>query len=219
VSRYPANIALERALGHTFSDSSLLRSALSHPIVSLDKEARQAFQRLEFLGDRVLALAVASMLFNSRPGDAEGEMTVKLISLVRKEYIAGVARRLDVPSFLGYSAANDSVLADTMEAIIGAIHLDAGVTAALNFVKDHWRERPDDGTKDSKTQLQELAQQRFKALPRYEVLSVTGPAHNPVFLIEVAVGDAYRARAEGSSKREAQTKAAAICMVEINKVS
>ena len=209
----------ERALGallnHEFSDWSLLREALTHPSVSGDLN----YQRLEFLGDRILGVIIAERLFQDFADIDEGDMALRYNDLVRKETLAGVAKALGLSPFVILSAGEDdsggrtkpAILADICEAIIGALYLDGGLEKARAFILDHWQELVSsvaETEKDGKTRLQEWSQARGLSTPRYKELSREGPDHAPVFTIKASLTNGMSAIATGRSKRAAEQKAA-----------
>jgi len=208
-------------LGHRFADPRLLAEALTHPSAHARRGSpRQSYERLEFLGDRVLGLVVAEALWRRFPDEAEGELTRRHTGLVRRESLVEVARALGLGAFVILSQGeaqagardNPSVLADACEAVIAALYLDGGIEAARGFVHRYW-EPLLQGTatppRDAKTALQEWAQGRGRGLPTYETVSVAGPAHKRVFTVSARVEGAEPATASGSSKRAAETAAAA----------
>ncbi|MEQ9813894.1 MAG: ribonuclease III [Azospirillaceae bacterium] len=212
---------LEDRLGHRFADPALLHEALSHASLSGDRPGGGApsYQRLEFLGDRVLGLVMADWLLERFPGESEGKIAKRFAALVRGEACAAVARQIDLGAHIrltpGEEGAGgrdkDSVLADACEAVIGALYRDGGLEAAARFIRSAWdpqvahhREPP----REPKTALQEWAQGRALPLPVYETLERSGPDHAPVFRIRVSVAQSGSAEAEGASKREAERMAA-----------
>jgi ribonuclease-3 len=210
---------VERALGHRFVRRALLAEALRHRSAAHEQGAPSS-ERLEFLGDAALSHAVAALLFARWPQVSEGELTRARAALVRKATLArlaqeiGVGKALDLGSNLEAAEAGPSVLADALEALLGALLLDAGwrrfqVTVRRLFVP--LAERLDPAQlilAEPKTALQQLAQQRGFALPAYRHVEVRGPAHRQVFVVEVEFGGVALARGEGSSKRAAQQDAA-----------
>ena len=216
----PPLAELEAAIGHAFADPKLLARALTHvSAVQTDAQRSETYQRLEFLGDRVLGLAVSDMLFAAFPGAAEGELSRRLADLVRKESCAEVASEWGVGPHikLGDGEAQTggrkkiAILGDICEALIGAVFLDAGFDAARLVVAKAWTARmqaPRRPLRDPKTALQEWAQARGKPTPLYRELSRTGPAHSPVFTIAVEIEGMESAQADGSSKRIAEQSAA-----------
>lgn len=212
---------LFEALGHSFVDPQLLVEALTHPSAMARRAApRRTYERLEFLGDRVLGLVVAELLWRRFPDEAEGELTRRHAGLVRREALVDVARAIELGRYVIVSAGeaqagardNSSVLADACEAVIAALYLDGGLEVARRFVQRHWEPRIQAAVappRDAKTALQEWAQGRGQGLPVYETVSIQGPAHKRVFTVSAQVEGAERATASGSSKRAAETAAAA----------
>jgi len=211
---------LEKRLGYIFSDQELLHRALTHSsAISPGKRIEHSYQRLEFLGDRVLGLVVADLLFQRAPGANEGELSRTLNSVVRKESCAEVARALDLGSAinLGTSeartggAGKEAILGDVCEAIIGAIYCDGGLENAYDFIKTAFAahlNNADAHRADAKTSLQEWAQGRKLPPPTYSEIARTGPDHAPLFSIAVSVTGFDAAKAQGPSKKIAEHKAA-----------
>lgn len=207
----------ELALPYEFKNQELLRTALTHR--SAGGRNAPTYERLEFLGDRVLALVVADMLYDTYPSEDEGALAKRLVALVRRETLADVARTLDLGRIVRISRGeadaggreNPAILADACEAVIGAIYRDGGLDAARAFIRRYWGEllastvKP---PKDAKTVLQEWAQGRGLDLPEYSEIGRSGPDHAPVFTIEVAVGEYPPERGEGQTKRVAEQMAA-----------
>jgi ribonuclease-3 len=210
---------LERALGHRFARRKLLAEALRHRSAAHEQGAPSS-ERLEFLGDAALSHAVAALLFARWPGMSEGELTRARAALVRQAALAhlaeeiGVSAALDLGSNLDAAQAGSAVLADALEALLGALLLDAGwrrFQATVRRLFLPLAERLDPAQlilAEPKTALQQVAQQRGLALPVYRDLEVRGPAHRQVFVVEVELDGAPLARGEGSSKRAAQQEAA-----------
>jgi len=223
LKKKPQLEVLENALGHVFADRSLLDQALTH-ISSLETPGRLAsYQRLEFLGDRVLGLAVADMLFKAYPDDEEGAMSRRLSDLVRKETCAAVANEWGVGPHvkLGLGEAQSggrkrlTTLGDVCEALIGGVFLDAGYDKARAVVERGWQARlhaPIRPPSDAKTILQEWAQARALKAPTYRLVARTGPDHNPRFVIAVDIETQLSAEGEGRSKRLAEQAAASAFM-------
>lgn len=214
---------LGSALGCEFSDAEAVRRALTHRSASGANN-----ERLEFLGDAVLGLAVADLLFARYPDATVGELTRVRASLVRRETLAAAAREVGVGEYLVLGAGErrsggrgrDSILADALEALLGAMYLDGGYAAVLRAVERIFAERlegatPDGTAKDPKTRLQELLQGRGLERPRYRVVESDGSAHRPTFLVECEVGIAGPTRGEGASRRQAEQKAAERALAEI----
>jgi ribonuclease-3 len=213
--------AVEDTIGYRFTDPDLLERALTHISALKGAQARSgSYQRLEFLGDHVLGLAVSDMLFRAFPRADEGELSRRLADLVRRETCAEVARVIDLGSALrlGASEANAggrarvAILADVCESLIGAVFLDGGYQAAADFVARFWDERmrkPTRALRDPKTVLQEWAQARGLPTPEYREIERTGPHHDPEFRIAVSLPAREPAEGKGRSKRAAEQAAAA----------
>ena len=216
----PALADLSRRLGHAFAEPGLLYQALTHSSAAGSVgEVARSYERLEFLGDRVLGLIVADMLLDRFPGEPEGALARRHAFLVSREALAEVARALDLGAFLRVSRGEDegggrtkpALLADVCEALIGALYRDGGLQVARAFVAPHWSPLLDqDRTppRDAKTGLQEWAQGRGLPLPAYREVAREGPAHDPRFTVAVTVGDLPPAKGSGRSKRLAEQAAA-----------
>jgi ribonuclease-3 len=209
--------ALAQKLGHRFQNATLLRQALTHP--SAAGPGAPSYERLEFLGDRVVGLIIADLLFQRFPGEAEGALARRHAALVRRETLAEVAETLALGDHVIFARGereagtgdNPAILADAMEAVIGALYLDGGLAAARGFVVPFWTPLMEaDGTppQDAKTALQEWAQGRGLPLPTYREVDRQGPDHAPRFTVEAAVEGEAPARGRGSSKRLAEQAAA-----------
>lgn len=201
-----------------FHDKSLFKQALR-----LSHNGRPAgYERLEFLGDRVLGLVVAEMLYRRFPNEREGAMAKRFVALVREETLAGVAQDLGLPALLSTNETalrhNASVLSDVCEAIIAALYLDQGLAAVQAFMEPIWSrliEAEVQIPQDAKSALQEWAQKKFKVLPTYTLLSRTGPDHSPVFTVQVQIGD-RTITGTGSNKKLAEQSAATNFLEDIN---
>lgn len=212
--------ALEERLQYRFKDRAGLVQALTHrSAVPGDRVAHESYQRHEFLGDRVLALVVANMLFETYPREEEGALARRLNQLVRRETCAEVALSLDFGSMLRLGTGErqsggrrkEAILGDVAEAVIAAIYLDGGFDVARDFVERNWRPRMNQLTgplRDAKTLLQEWAQGHGHPLPDYEMLERSGPDHAPVFRVGVRIEDRQVGEGLGKSKREAEQAAA-----------
>jgi ribonuclease III len=215
----PIDALIER-LGYRFRDIDGLKRALTHrSAVPGDKVAHESYQRHEFLGDRVLALAIATMLYEQNPTAEEGELARRLNSLVRRETCAEVAAALDIGPAIRLGAGerksggrtNEAILGDVMEAVIAAIYLDGGFAEAQTFIERNWKPRMEalSGTlRDPKTTLQEWAQGRGLPTPTYNAIERSGPDHSPTFTVEVSIGAEPLGQGRGRSKREAEQAAA-----------
>ncbi len=211
---------LEARLGYKFADPELLDKALTHSsAIAPARRLAQSYQRLEFLGDRVLGLVVADMLYRRFPQASEGDLSRSLNALVRKETCAAIARELQLgPEInLGDSEARtggaekDAILGDVMEAVIGAVFIDGGLAPAQQLVERLFGEhRGSTGREraDAKTALQEWAQGRGLEPPAYVEIDRRGPDHAPEFTIAVNLDGFEQLTATGPSKKLAEHKAA-----------
>jgi ribonuclease-3 len=215
--RKPNYDELLRKLDYQFQQPELLEEALTH--VSAPKAGGQSYQRLEFLGDRVLGLATAETLYITFPNAPEGELSRRLAELVRRESCAEIALSWDVGPYLKLGAGealsgerrNQTILADVCEAIIGAVFLDSGYEAAKALVERSFKsllEAPRRPLRDPKSALQEWAQGRGLPPPTYTVAEQTGPDHAPKFRVMVKVKGAETEFGLGTSKRIAEQAAA-----------
>jgi len=211
--------ALARALGHAFARPELLETALTHASAA-GRGGIASYERLEFLGDRVVGLVIADALMRRFPDEAEGDLARRLARMVDRDSMAEIAAGLELGAYMRLSAAelreesagNRTVLADGLEAVIGAIYRDGGLEAARPVVERLWAgllEASGAPPTDPKTWLQEWAQARALKLPRYRTVSREGPDHAPLFVVEVRVTGQAPVRAEGASKRAAERAAAA----------
>ena len=218
-SRYQT---LAAVTGHVFSNRSLADAALTH--ASARGASRIDYQRLEFLGDRVLGLVVADMLYATFPTAPEGELSLRLNALVNAEALAGIADEAGIGELIRAAAdvralsprKRINVRADVMEALIAALYLDGGMDAARNFILRWWEKRAQAAgaaRRDPKTELQEWAHQVSGAVPVYETQRREGPDHDPVFTVVVTVPGREPAEATGRSKREAEQNAATALLV------
>jgi len=209
---------VERALGHSFHDPDLMLAALTHRS-AVSARGAYGYERLEFLGDRVLGLCVADMLYRAFADEPEGSLAVRHTELVRKETLAEIASELGFGNFVLLatdaphlrSRGLQTVLADVAEALIAALYLDGGLSAARAFVERHWAERMravESPRRDAKTRLQEWALGRGLPLPAYTMLERTGPDHAPTITVACEVEGLGRTTARGSSKRAAEQSAA-----------
>jgi len=210
------------ALGYTFTRTDLAEAALRHPSLPGKRvHEGEHFERLEFLGDRVVGLCIAAILMEKFPREAEGPLTRRHTSLVRAGTLAAIAKETGLATQVQLATsdtAGENVLADALEAMFGAIYLDGGMPAVEPLVRQLWASRlegePID-QRDPKTRLQEWAQSKGPQLPQYEVLDQHGPSHAPVFKVRVSVQSGEQAEGEGTSKRAAE-QAAALAL--LNKV-
>jgi ribonuclease-3 len=219
MSELPPFIA--EALGRAPREASLFERAVTH-----GSHGRETYERLEFLGDRVLGLVVARWLYERFPTEPEGKMSRRYNALVARETCAEVGRSLGLPRHirLGKQARednaglSDNVIGDVVEAIIGAIFLDSGLEPAEAFVRSQWSPFLDGQQRapvHPKSGLQERAAERKLGVPLYELVSRFGPHHSPRFRVKVSLGKHGEAEAEGDSKQEAETAAAAALLEKI----
>lgn len=217
---------VSKALDYSFRRIELLDDALTHPGASQPRSSRRRidYERLEFLGDRVLGLVVADMLFTRFPLEKEGDLARRHAALVKGETVAIVANQLGLDQALIIARSEDApqatatptMLADACEAVLGAMYADSGLDAAARIVRKFWEPLMDMAAtppRDPKTALQEWAQGRGKPLPVYETVGREGPAHQPHFIVRVSVAGLEPVTAAGTSKRAAE-KAAATAMLE-----
>lgn len=210
-------------LGHDFARPELLIRALTHG--SIASVTRPDNQRLEFLGDRVLGLVMAEALFSADTAATEGQLAPRYNALVRGETCAAVARELSLGEVLKLGRSEmlsggrrkEALLADAMEAVLAAVHLDAGFEAARRIVLRHWGprlERVAEDSRDAKTALQEWAQAQGMPPPAYEQTDRTGPDHAPVFVITVRLADGREAQARGAGTKRSIEQAAAAALLD-----
>ena len=212
---------LQQILKYQFKNKTLLSKALTHGSVNPDVLAN--YERLEFLGDRVLGEAVANLLYNIFPNESEGNLSQRFVRLVRKETVAEVALSLKLNEFIKVANEelrnNVNVLCDVCEAIIGAIYVDGGSDASIEFVNQHWRELIDKNVappKDAKSRLQEIAHVKGFGVPQYKVVGREGNEHEPIFEVEVSLGIGKCVTAKGRNKKVAEMAAAEAMLEKIN---
>ena len=212
---------LSKKIGYVFSDAALCDTALTHSSTQNDSNNNE---RLEFLGDRVLGLVVADLLFAAYPAEPEGSLAKRHTGLVQQEALVSVAQAIGLAEHLKLSAGEtksgghkkDNILADALEALIGAIYLDGGFKAAQAFVAEFWEGALQSQAlppEDAKSKLQEWAQGRGLPLPEYKLLGKSGTDHAPLFEVEVSVEGTGKTSATAASKRAAE-KEAALKMLE-----
>jgi len=223
---------LARVIGYEFARPELLDEALTHPSALGSEDGRgrrggkpphRGYERLEFLGDRVLGLVIADLLWRRFENEPEGHLTRRLTHLVRGEALTRVARSIGLGAYLLTSPAektagaadNPGILADVCEALIAAIYLDGSFAAAAQFVRRFWQPLIDEMAgppRDPKTTLQEWAQARALALPTYELVGTSGPDHALRFTVAAKVEGRDGATATASSKRTAEARAAELLL-------
>ena len=208
-------------LGYVPNDPALFVSALTHSSSRSDN-----YERLEFLGDRVLGLIVARWLYERFPDEPEGKLSRRFNTLVARESCGEIGRALGLPAVirLGKQARDDranwsdNVVGDVVEALIGALYLDSGLEAAEALVRRLWEpmvEGQSRAPQHPKSALQELAAARELPNPAYEVVGRSGAHHNPRFTVRVSIPRLGEAEAEGSSKQEAETEAAIALLAKL----
>jgi len=223
-----AQAGLVDLLGYRFADPQLLVQALTHPSLQPGSAGRGPYERLEFLGDRVLGLVVAEMLYHGFPGENEGALARRHAALVRRESLARIAQQIGLGPALSLSRSeeetggrnNMGTLADACEAVLGALYADGGLGPVSDLIRRLWTPLMAEMAappKDAKTALQEWAQARALGLPVYSTQAVEGPPHNPDFLIAVAIDGAASATGRGPSKRAAEQAAAANLLEQLSK--
>lgn len=210
--RSPAQLC--RILGYEFADQTILTRALTHASIENTPDTK-TYERLEFLGDRVLDLVVCDFLTRTYPAEDEGALSRRLSGLVDRTTLASVASSIELEDYIihgGGTSLNDSIKADVMEAIFAAIYRDGGLEQARPVIEklicslaDEVRSPPT----DSKTALQEWVQGQKRGLPHYKEVGREGPDHQPIFSVEVSVEGHASCIAQGSSKRAAEQAAAA----------
>ncbi|WP_171125267.1 MULTISPECIES: ribonuclease III [unclassified Ruegeria] len=209
--------AFQKRLGYEFSNPELLVRALTHGSVS--SPTRPDNQRLEFLGDRVLGLVMATALLESDKKASEGQLAPRFNALVRKEACADVARQIDLGAVLKLGRSEmlsggrrkQALLGDAMEAVIAAVYRDAGFETAAEVILRLWGDRihnVEEDARDAKTSLQEWAQARGQKPPSYVEIKRSGPDHAPVFTIAARLQDGTEAQSTAGSKRQAEQAAA-----------
>lgn len=208
---------LEEVIGYRFKDQELLKQALSHKSFASESRSGVYNERLEFLGDSILAAVVAHQLYADYPDDAEGSLSKKKSQLVSRPSLAHWAAELGLGGHLYLGVGEESsggrsrqsLQANALEALIGAIYLDGGYPAAARFVR-HWcmhrHARLEES--DYKSRLQEILQKRYKTPPVYEVTHAAGPDHDRTFQVHVHMGRRILGRGAGKTKKEAEQAAA-----------
>jgi ribonuclease-3 len=211
---------LETCLGYKFANQSLLQQSLTHASFS---GPTASYERLEFLGDRVLGLLLAHYFYEHCPDDNEGALSLRLHSEARTATLSMVARKLNIADFLQTQpgmcfAENDNVLADVIESLLAAIYLDSGLDNAAAFLRAHWplvSTTPASREKDAKSRLQEWTLGQGLGLPVYRQLAKSGPDHAPEMTYEVSVANAGSKSATGSNRKIAEQKAAALLLARL----
>jgi ribonuclease-3 len=215
---------LQKEIGHVFQNKDLIRDALTHSSTG----NRRNYERLEFLGDRVLGLVVAQLLYEKFPDEVEGDLARRLAALVQGELLAVMARKLNLGAYVEFSlserdaggAENDNILADVFEAVIGALYLEGGLPKCRALIETHWADQLFENTappQHPKTELQEWAQGLGLPLPEYEIVGQSGPDHAPVFDVRLRVAGYADVTVQGRSRQAAEREAAQIFMTQLQK--
>jgi len=206
--------ALEAAIGYRFSDRALLVEALTH---SSAKARGATYERLEFLGDRVLGLVLATHLYATHPQDDEGGLSLRFHAAARQSALADVARQLGLGAHIRVQSgmdveANESILSDVVESLMAAIYLDGGIVPVQDLIMAQWpfdAQAPARDEKDAKSQLQEFAMSKGIGLPHYRLVSRSGPDHAPEMTYAVSVEGFAEIEASAGSRKLAEQRAAA----------
>tara|TARA_B100000959_G_C14804621_1_gene551189 strand:- start:75 stop:743 length:669 start_codon:yes stop_codon:yes gene_type:complete len=216
--------SLEKKIKVNFKNKNLLIKSLTHK--SFNKENN--YEKLEFLGDRVLGLVIAKKLLEIYPNEKEGILDKKFASLVNKKTCLEIAKKIELQKYiLTLNIKNkkniivDKVLADSCEALLGSIYLENGFNSVEKIILNLWSGHIKDSivTKiDPKTKLQEFSLKKFKKLPTYKVISNTGPRHKPLFKVGVKLIDTKFYISDGKSKKDAEQNAATLCLQNIKKI-
>lgn len=206
---------LENIIGHTFHDQQLLRTALTHSSAG----HQYNYERMEFLGDRILGLIIAEMLYKQFPQEPEGDLAKRLAALVQGSFLAKRAHDINLGTYIQFSEAeriaggseNDNILADVFESMIGALYLDGGFEPCRRMIENLWSGHLHEmkaPPQHPKTTLQEWAQSNGLPLPLYEVAGQDGPDHAPVFRIKLVMKGHEPVYGEGKSRQVAEKQAA-----------
>jgi ribonuclease-3 len=212
---------LQQQIAFTYRDPRLLERALTHKSYANENRLTEHNERMEFLGDSVLNLVVSELLMNALPEASEGDLSRIRAAVVSEPSLAAVAREIGLGEYLLVGRGEeqtggrdkDSLLADSLEALVASLYLDGGIDRASDFITRFFsgtigRVRTAGGTEDHKTGLQELCQERLKTLPEYRVVSESGPDHRKEFTIELSISGEVCGRGIGRNKKEAEQRAA-----------
>ena len=213
--------ALEKKIKCNFKNKDLLIKSLTHKSFNKDNN----YEKLEFLGDRVLGLVIAKKLLEIYPNEREGILDKKFASLVNKKTCLEIAKKIDLHKYvLTFNVKNrknlieDKVLADCCEALLGSIYLDKGFIIVEKVILNLWSSNIKDSVVtqiDAKTKLQEFSLKHYKRLPIYKLISNSGPRHMPIFKVAVKLQDTKFYTAQGKSKKDAEQNAAILCLQNI----
>jgi len=212
---------LQHHIGYTFRKADLLERALTHRSYANENRLSEHNERMEFLGDSVLNLVVSEQLMNALPGSSEGDLSRLRAAVVSEPSLAAVAREIGLGEYLLLGRGEeqtggrdkDSLLADSLEALVASLYLDGGIGPAGAFIIRFFdatirKAQTTGGTSDYKTEVQELCQERLKTLPDYTVVSESGPDHQKQFEVELSVRGEVYGRGAGRNKKEAEQRAA-----------
>ncbi len=214
---------LEKTIGYSFKKKEMLRRALTHKSYAHEQNwaPEEQNERLEFLGDAVLELAVSELLMERYPSFSEGDLSKLRASIVNEKQLADFAKKFEVGGYLYLGRGEEqtsgrektSLLADAYEAILGGIYLDRGFKQAVQVIRDHYSKLlgtkpPEDFFQDHKTELQERCQSLFRAIPRYKLVAERGPDHDKTFLVEIYIRNELMGAGTGHNKKEAEQLAA-----------
>lgn len=208
---------ISQIISYNFRDESLLTESLTH--TGKNRRKNSIFQRLEFLGDRVLGLCIAKILYDKFPSESEGDLTRRMHNLVNEETLAEIARMISLNEYLILSYNEEktggrdksTILSDSLESLIAAIYIDGGFEEVFKFIKSNWEKYALTNKKppiDPKTMLQEWCQSQGYDLPQYVEVSRKGPDHNPEFTIKLIFGGNIEFEGIGQSKKQAERSAA-----------
>ncbi len=222
--RSPAE--LQQRISYTYRNAVLLERALTHKSFANENRLAEHNERMEFLGDAVLNLVMSELLMTMRPHSSEGELSRLRAAVVSEQSLAAIARSLTLGDYLRLGKGEeqtggrdkDSLLADSLEALIASLYLDKGLEPAASFIDRFFAEALQDASSggrgtDAKTDLQELCQERLRTLPEYRVVSESGPDHRKEFTVELTVKGEVYGRGTGRSKKEAEQRAAREALV------
>jgi ribonuclease-3 len=221
-------VFFESVIKFNFKDKKNLIQSLTHPSIEKINKKKilpNDFERLEFLGDRILGLVIANLIYKKFSKKNEGELSKKLAYLVQKDFLYKIALKIEIDKILQYSyiksdfRMNKSILADSVESLIGAIFIDSGYKASSKFINYIWGpylNAEESNEQDAKTKLQELSQRKIKILPKYSLLKKEGSPHSPIFTVSLEVLNLATIQAQGKSKQEAEKNAASVALKIIN---
>lgn len=225
-------VEFQKKLGYRFKKEALLKEALTHKSFSVDENRSQLHnERLEFLGDSILNFVVAEQLLTLFPSEQEGVLSKKRASLVNLTKLAEISKKFELQNFMLFGPGeikqgnhlNARIHGSCFEALIGAIYLDSDFETVKSwtlkqFGETDFQQEVDAYSADFKTRLQELTQKQGSGAPTYEVVLTTGPSHKPQFVVALKIGGEEKTRADGSSKKQAEQKAAELYLNELVKV-